>query len=101
MVVRKLKDWQEPAADKLSLVLRSAQKIPRLARLGPQAKWQAHVKLIGPKAMTELNGKYRKKRYATDVLSFPSIDVFRETGYLGDLVICLSVMKKQAKSLGH
>ncbi len=51
--------------------------------------------------MRQLNREYRKKNYATDVLSFPSPDVFRIQGYLGELVVCLPVLKRQAREQGH
>jgi probable rRNA maturation factor len=44
--------------------------------------------------MRALNKKYRRKDYATDVLSFPG-DI------LGDLVIATGVAKRQARDAGH
>jgi rRNA maturation RNase YbeY len=58
------------------------------------------MQLVGSVKMTELNSYYRGKTYATDVLSFPTLEPFREQGVLGDLVICLPTLKAQAKSLG-
>jgi probable rRNA maturation factor len=51
--------------------------------------------------MTRLNEQYRGKAYATDVLSFPSPEVFQSMGQLGELVVCLPVLKRQARELGH
>jgi len=51
--------------------------------------------------MKKLNHAWRKKNYATDVLSFPAPEVFFELGNLGELVICLPVMKKQAREHKH
>jgi probable rRNA maturation factor len=55
--------------------------------------------------MRHLNHKYRKKNYATDVLSFPLYETLRLKKNrpqgplpLGDLIICTSVAEKQAKS---
>ncbi len=47
--------------------------------------------------MTELNSKYRKIEGPTDVLSFSS----EEEKYLGEIVICLSEIKKNAKRFGE
>jgi probable rRNA maturation factor len=43
-----------------------------------------------------LNKRFRKRDYATDVLSFAPV----EAGNLGELVICPSVISKQAKEHG-
>lgn len=43
-----------------------------------------------------LNFEYRGKNYATDVLSFDSLD----ESSLGELVLCPEVLKKQAKEHG-
>ncbi|MCB0407922.1 MAG: rRNA maturation RNase YbeY [Bdellovibrionales bacterium] len=44
----------------------------------------------------QLNRDFRKKNYATDVLSFDPV----EPGSLGELVFCPEVLKKQAKEHG-
>ena len=46
--------------------------------------------------MRTLNRSYRRKNYATDVLSFPA-----ESPMLGDLVIATGVAKRQAREAGH
>lgn len=52
---------------------------------------------ISAARMKAMNFKYRNKNYATDILSFePS-----SADSLGDLVLCPSVLKKQAKQNGH
>jgi probable rRNA maturation factor len=45
----------------------------------------------------KINQQYRKKNYATDVLSFES----EIPGELGELIMCPQVLKKQAKEHGH
>lgn len=54
------------------------------------------VRLVDPTESADLNGRFRDKPYATNVLSFPA-DV-RLPGFraLGDLVICMSVVEKEA-----
>ena len=86
----------------LNQILRLAEKSPSLKKKGPAATpWQVEIQLLGPAFMAELNFKYRKKKGPTDVLSFPAPSVFRRQGILGELLICESVAKKQAKTLKH
>jgi rRNA maturation RNase YbeY len=94
-------DWNRLAERRLARILKAAQAKPGLRRLGPKAKWQLDLNLVGSTAMTRLNAKYRGKRYPTDVLSFPAPEPFRGMGRLGELVICLPTLKKQARELGH
>ena len=47
----------------------------------------------------ELNRTFRRKNYATDVLSFPSSDV--ACGTMGDVAISLQRAKEQAHEHGH
>jgi rRNA maturation RNase YbeY len=52
--------------------------------------------------MRALNKRYRRKDRPTDVLSFPSPRDFRSrSGYLGDLAICVPVLRRQAREQGH
>ena len=47
--------------------------------------------------MTELNSQYRHKAYPTNVLSFPfDMPDIEETPFLGDIVICASVVNEEA-----
>jgi probable rRNA maturation factor len=66
--------------------------------------------LCGKTKIRSLNQIYRRKDYATDVLSFPVHENLRfdrsvqeknpPTLELGDLVICRDVAKKQAREFG-
>ena|SRR3989338_1037768 len=57
-----------------------------------KGKAEVSVNLVGEGKMRSLNKKHRKKDKPTDVLSFPL------GGGNGDIFICLSIAKKQAKS---
>lgn len=73
-------------------------------RLGPKARrkrWEASLTLVSRPAIRELNRLYRKKTYATDVLSFGAPEPIVDQGYLGDLVVCLPVLKEQARAEKH
>ena len=58
--------------------------------------------LIGNLEIKKLNARYRKKDYATDVLSFPVEGiVLEETRLLGDVVVSVEKAAEQAKARGH
>jgi probable rRNA maturation factor len=63
-------------------------------------KWQnAHevtLVLVAALEGKKLNRKFRNKNYATDVLSFAPT----EAGSLGEIVICIPIIKKQARAHG-
>ena len=76
-----------------------------------QAAWQGEgeagvvVRIVGEAESQEMNCAYRGKDYPTNVLSFPydapPIPLEEgETEYLGDLVICLPVMEREAAEQG-
>jgi rRNA maturation RNase YbeY len=62
---------------------------------------QVNLTLLGAPAMKRLNQKYRGKNYVTDVLSFPAPAPIRKIGFIGELVICLPVLKAQARGQKH
>lgn len=96
----------------LTLINRSGQAVPRrfltvwvrrLAKLiAAEVKGQSFsgrelvVVFVDRNEALALNKKYRKKNYATDVLSFSS----DEPGVVGELVICPKVISRQAKEHG-
>lgn len=51
---------------------------------------------VSSSEMKKLNGLYRGKRSATDVLSFES----GEEGVVGELVLCMDVIRAQARRTG-
>ncbi len=68
-----------------------------LKRLGIIDRAQSvTVVFVDPKRGRELNRTYRRKDYATDVLSFEAV----EPGSLGELVICPDVVAEQAREHG-
>jgi probable rRNA maturation factor len=79
----------------LEKIILIAQKKLKRKKIG------AAVELVSAPEMTRLNSKFRKKKKATDVLSFPAPKIFQKNGFLGDLVICTPVMKRQARAHGH
>jgi rRNA maturation RNase YbeY len=90
------------AERRLKALLRAAHALPALRKHGPKSKtWNAEVRLIGVAEMTRLNARYRRKKRPTDVLSFEAPHPFLAQGFLGELVICWPILKKQAAELGH
>ena len=68
-----------------------------LARVAPKgARGEVAIALVTDARMRVLNRSYRRKDYATDVLSFEG-----EGGTLGDLVIAKGVAARQARDAGH
>ena len=69
-----------------------------LSRVAPRtARGEVALALVSDARMRTLNRTYRRKDYATDVLSFPA-DV---PPALGDLVIANGVARRQAREAGH
>lgn len=59
------------------------------------------IRIVDEEESADLNGRYRDKQYATNVLSFPS-DIPEEIGEpaLGDLVVCAPVVRHEAVEQG-
>ena len=60
---------------------------------------EVSIKFCSEEEMTQTNSQFRKKNYATDVLSFPasSPQMQDKYHYLGDILICLPVCLAQSK----
>jgi probable rRNA maturation factor len=90
------------AERRITAILKKAQKLSALKKkLPPKKAPVVHFTLVSSAQIQKLNRAWRKKNYPTDVLSFSAHEVFVRQGYLGELVICLPVMKKQAREQGH
>ncbi len=58
------------------------------------------IRIVNEQESAELNHQFRKKNYATNVLSFPAVtpgDIAAENTYLGDLVLCPAVIIREAQ----
>jgi probable rRNA maturation factor len=80
---------RDPAAPKRPLVLRWL----RAAQEGPAT---VSVRFVGAEEGRALNRDYRRKDYATNVLSF----VYEDAPVVGDLVICVPVVLREALEQG-
>ncbi|MGB4704991.1 MAG: rRNA maturation RNase YbeY [Candidatus Saccharicenans sp.] len=81
---------------------RLKQLLEKLCRSYRVQRAEVVLTLVGRRAIHSLNRRYRHKDRPTDVLSFP----IGEKGpdgkfYLGDIIICPEVARKQARQQGH
>jgi probable rRNA maturation factor len=71
--------------------------------LAADVRGEITVRIVGERESAELNWRYRRKRGATNVLSFP-VDAPPEGGGellpFGDLVICAKVVAREAREQG-
>ena len=76
-----------------------------LRRVAPaRAKGTLNVAVVSDARVRALNRTYRKKNYATDVLSFPTNPeslIPNPSHFLGDIVIARGVARRQAREAGH
>ncbi len=93
--------------NRAALAARASRELARTVRAAAaqrllRTRESATVTVVGEARMLALNSRYRGKRKPTDVLSFPSPDAIRAaTGFLGELVICAPVLRRQARERGH
>jgi probable rRNA maturation factor len=88
-----LEDWTERLARALEGEEDAAGR-----RLGAV---EIQTSLVDEAQIQKLNREYRSRDKPTDVLSFPSPEVFRAHGQLGEVIICEEVLRRQAEGLGH
>ena len=56
------------------------------------------ILLTNSKKIRSLNYKFKKKNKSTDVLSFPTQNVFKNNSYIGDMAICFEIINKRSKT---
>ena len=77
-----------------------------LARVAPpRVRGSVAVALVSDAQARTLNRRYRRRDYATDVLSFPAERIARAgrsaEAFLGDIVIARGVARRQARAALH
>jgi len=80
-----------------------------LRRVAPRsARGEVSVALVSDLQGRRLNKTYRRRDYATDVLSFPAGSLqpdptsrLPSPAFLGDIVIARGVARRQAREAGH
>jgi probable rRNA maturation factor len=88
--------WQiDPAA-----IQRYLQKvwntISGSIKINANRQTEVSVVFLNQQQMQKYNHQYRKKNYATDVLSFPA-----DPPYLGDILLCVDKAQENAASAGY
>jgi len=77
--------------------LPSATRVRRIATLAAARAFAATVRFVGTREGRALNARFRGKDHPTNVLTF----VYDDGGGLtGDLVLCVPVLRREAKSQG-
>lgn len=69
----------------------------RIGLISNGSKTLISISFSGDKKVKELNNSFRKKRSATNVLSFPSNYKFNNTLFLGDIIFSIETILKEAK----
>ncbi|MGG4604740.1 rRNA maturation RNase YbeY [Paenalcaligenes sp. Me131] len=85
----RLRNWVQKALDNAVAVYHEAGEEP------PFTCAQFALRMVGPEEMTELNGQYRDKAYATNVLTF-EYGVDENQRITADIIICDDVLKREA-----
>lgn len=88
-----------PAGVKLSLLKKITSRATQLT--GLNIAGVVNLRFVSVRASHQLNQRYSARDYATDVLSFsyePVLaEVDRERPELGDIAICLPIVRRQAR----
>jgi probable rRNA maturation factor len=63
---------------------------------GHTVKTSLSVRIVDEREGAELNGHYRDRHYATNVLSFPVPQGLQANGQLGDIALCAPVVRREA-----
>lgn len=85
----RLRNWVQKAVDEAVKVYHEA------GEAAPFTCAQFALRMVGPEEMTELNGQYREKPYATNVLTF-EYGVDEQQRITADIIICDDVLKREA-----
>ncbi len=89
-VKNRIQIFNSPKAPKVNLGLFTLIKDYTLGK-----KYSLNIIFVTPKKMQGLNNQYRKKDYATDILSFP---LEKKSG---EIYLCWSIIKKKSKEFGR
>lgn len=91
-----------------ALSARAAREMPRLMQAARRLRLldaravAPSVSVVGSAKIAALNARYRGHAKATDVLSFPPPAAVRKaTGFVGEIVICGPVLRRQAREHAH
>lgn len=90
------------AAGFFNLVLKQAQRKLLQERIFQKNRRHfIELTLVSEKEITKLNKKYRNKNCPTDVISLSYFDKKSKDSFIGEIFICPSFARTQAKKLGN
>ena len=84
-------------ADASDRAVLARHKVARWIRAALERPAEITVRVVGAAEAQALNGDYRAKDYATNVLTF---DYSREPVVVADLVLCAPVLQREARESG-
>ena len=76
---------------------RKLQKLSTVSSL-QNKKQEFSILLTNSKKIRSLNYKFNKKNKPTDVLSFPTQNIFKNNSYIGDIAICFEIINRRSKT---
>jgi len=81
-----------------ALIERSVETVLKFGK----KKSDVSIVIVGDRVMKTLNHRYRGKNTVTDILSFSEEESESpEAGFIGELIIDLEQINRQAKKFGH
>ena len=96
-----IQDWQKLGEERIVFFLEAIRKTSLRKKLPLRVPLHVELYLVSKKKISQLNLSFRKKSRPTDILSFSTTEPFHRIGQLGELVICVTVLKEQAKAFCH
>ena len=99
--ITEIEKYAKSALKKWMKKVLSEPKLKKRVKGFQGEQWHVDLSVCSSIKMAQINQSFRKKNYATDVLSFPADEFFQSQGVLGDIVVCAPVIIRQAKEVGH
>ena len=88
--------WKSKIRDPNIYIKKKLKKLSKIAGFKDK-KQEFSILLTSNNKMKSLNYKFRKKKVATDVLSFPIENIFKKKFYVGDLAISFEIINNRSK----
>jgi len=64
----------------------------------PRRRGEVTVRFVATSEARQLNRRWRSRDYAPNVLSFPGMEAESDGAWLGDIVICVPVLRREAQA---
>ena len=89
--------WKNKIKDPNNYFKKKLQKLTTIPSFKNKNQ-EFSILLTNSKKIRSLNYKFKKKNKPTDVLSFPTQNVFKNNSYIGDIAICFEIINKRSKA---